>query len=342
MPPEPDCKCKVINGRDGNVKDNSSWILGRIVRDFEYWRDVKVKEELDRVLGAKQAKDGSSAPPPMAGLVVSIYRPKKNESAGVVKIDAICWIGIPVMILQLGIAAIPCGIWGDWSILLITASGIALSVVTAILPQWKKEKWACRTHSKHPYILTRGNGAQHAIVILGNGHGLNLSDLASGQSNVLVAANRKTRAILLGLAMLWILLLITASGLQTNTWFLHAVGGLGMLQNIYAAGAPRNPENFGIHLDFVEVIGSHEVILALHKVEEAYSGIGLAMFEEFFSGGLPEDKKEKWEEYRTRAEKKANNQERALRNGPDGDGRQIGSKTDEIETATETNRVESY
>merc|ERR1712093_866825 len=37
--PLPDCACKVINGRTGYVRDNSSWIIGRIVRDFESWMD---------------------------------------------------------------------------------------------------------------------------------------------------------------------------------------------------------------------------------------------------------------------------------------------------------------
>lgn len=33
------------------------------------------------------------------------------------------------------------------------------------------------------YVLTKGNGAQYAIVILGNGRGPNLEDLAAGQIN---------------------------------------------------------------------------------------------------------------------------------------------------------------
>jgi hypothetical protein len=37
--PVPDCTCKVINRRTGYVRDNSSWIIGRIVQDFESWID---------------------------------------------------------------------------------------------------------------------------------------------------------------------------------------------------------------------------------------------------------------------------------------------------------------
>lgn len=37
--PLPDCPCNVINGSTGYVRDNSSWIIGRIVPDFESWMD---------------------------------------------------------------------------------------------------------------------------------------------------------------------------------------------------------------------------------------------------------------------------------------------------------------
>ena len=38
MPP-PNCSCKVISGRNGFLRDNTSWIIGRIFRDFESWMD---------------------------------------------------------------------------------------------------------------------------------------------------------------------------------------------------------------------------------------------------------------------------------------------------------------
>jgi hypothetical protein len=46
---------------------------------------------------------------------------------------------------------------------------------------------------------------------------------------------------------------MAAAGLRNHAWFLLAVGGLGMLQNMAAAGISRNPNALGIHLDFVEV-----------------------------------------------------------------------------------------
>jgi hypothetical protein len=35
--PTSDCPSIIINGTNGFVRSNSSWILGRIVRDFESW-----------------------------------------------------------------------------------------------------------------------------------------------------------------------------------------------------------------------------------------------------------------------------------------------------------------
>ncbi|KAJ5338424.1 hypothetical protein N7452_005152 [Penicillium brevicompactum] len=326
MPQSPDCKCMIINGKSGYARENSSWIIGRIVRDFDHWSDQNIKDKTQEIIdkkwkeildserknkGAQNPEDEESTradiyvtqsetkKPKRAGLVVSIYKPSEKRRAGVIERDTIYWSGLIISIVQLGIAAIPCGIFGDWGILLITICGNVLAIATGLLPQWKKEKWACRTKSKDTYVLTRGNGAQHAIVILGNGHGLNLEDLASGQSNLDVSADNKTRAILLVLSTLWVLLLIAAAGLQHNTWFLLAIGAIGMVQNIFVAGCYRRPESFGIPLDFCQVFGQSKVMDTLFEVEESYSGLGRSMLDEFFPGTLRPHEINKWAEFGT-------------------------------------------
>lgn len=139
---------------------------------------------------------------------------------------------------------------------------------------------------------------------MGNGHSFNLEDLASGQSNTLVATNTWTRIALLALATLWILLLITAAGQKTNTWYLLAVGGIGILQNIYVAGAQRSPKNFGVPLEYIAVFGETSVIETLFQVEEQYKDVGRLLLGEFFPGDLRE--KTRWETLKnTWAEKAA-------------------------------------
>lgn len=253
----------------------------KILRDK--WKELKSLDE-------------AAEEPTRAGLVVTIYEPSATPKAGLAKRDLFFWSGLFIMLLQLGIAAIPCGLFGDWGILMITACGNVLAIVTGVLPQWKKEKWACRPKSKYSYILTRGNGAQHAIVILGNGHGLNLEDLASGQSNVESSTNTLTRAVLLALSIFWVLLLIAAAGLKENTWFLLAIGGIGIVQNVFVAGRSMKPENYGIHLDYVEVFGETKVMDTLLGVEKKYPGIGRSMRDEFFPGKLPLGGVRAWEQ----------------------------------------------
>lgn len=305
MPGDPDCKCKVINGKSGYVIDNSSWILGRIMRDFHIWSDAATKQKTAEILNKKwielKVQDSGAKRPTRAGLIVSMYKPSTDRLAGVPKRDFVYWSGIFTIAFQLGIATIPCGLFGDWSILMITASGICLALATGLLPQWKKEKWACRTQSNDTYVLTRGNGAQHAIVILGNGNGLNLEDLAAGQNNMDSSANIFTRVAVLGLSSLWILLLTTAAGLKKNTWFLIAVGGIGILQNVLAAGWARRPENFGIPLHFVNVFGHERVMKTLLEIEKEYPGLGKSLLAEFFPGRLRDDEIEAWKQVEQKA-----------------------------------------
>ncbi|KAJ5765645.1 hypothetical protein N7520_005204, partial [Penicillium odoratum] len=257
MPQDPDCKCIVINGKS------------TILRDFDEWSDQRTKKKIKEILDEKwkklKAKRLDAEMPTRAGLVVTIYEPSVTKPSGIGERDVIYWSGLLVLVVQLGVAAIPCGLFGDWGILLITVSGNALAIATGLLPQWKKEK---------------GNGAQHAIVILGNKHGLNLEDLASGQSNLDASANQTIRALLL-----------------KNTWFLLALGAIGIVQNIFVAGWNRRPESFGIPLDFVKVLGKPEVMDTLFEIEEKYGGLGRSMLSVFFPGKLRRDDIKKWAKF---------------------------------------------
>jgi hypothetical protein len=312
--PAPDCECIAINGKSGYFRSNSSWILGRMVRDYESWMDGKIKEKVDEVIDKRwaQLKDEASekrkpAPerPTQAGLCVSIYKPTPNAIVGEPVYDKVSLCGFAVAIFQLGMASIPCGLFGDWGIFMITVCGIVLSSVMASLPQWKNEKWACRRlpeDSNKTVAFTRGNGSQHAIVIVGSEDFLDLEDLASGQTNVDVSVSTTTRVAVAGLALLWILLLITAAGLKQNTWFLLAVGGVGILQNVFVAGRRRHPRDSGIPIDFVTVFGNMKVMNTLYDVEDAYPYLGRSLLKTFFPGKLRPDEQDRWNEYERTAE----------------------------------------
>ena len=80
--------------------------------------------------------------------------------------------------------------------------------------------------------------------------------------------------MVIALAILWILLLVSASGIKSNTWFLLAVGGIGIVQNIFVAGKPRERKAFGVPLVFEKVIVETKVMKALYAVEEAHPRLG--------------------------------------------------------------------
>lgn len=308
--PHADTPCTVINASNGQSRSNGSWVLGRAMRDFEFWMGAPVQAKVEELKNAKWAYDKETARkqgkdpekigfPAHAGLVVSVWAfdPDKREQLQRPGRDLLFWSGVVIAILQLGISAIPLGIYGNWGVLLVTGSAILLCFLTGCQAQWRREKWACRQiepGQKRTYIMTRGNGAQHAIVVKCDGCGLNLEDLCTGFDNLDSPAISLTcRLFMVALGVLWVVLLITSSALTDQSWFLIAVGGIGMLQNIFVAGWSRKPEALGLPLKFQTVIGSAKVSAALIEAERTVPKVGRALVGTFFPGGLfPSEEKE--------------------------------------------------
>ncbi|KAF8221873.1 hypothetical protein L208DRAFT_1426505 [Tricholoma matsutake] len=257
--PQPDYPAKVINAENGYVRNNKSWVLGRLLRDFERPLDDTV------------------------GLSITVFNALPDKEAGVPRLDWYWKSGLIVMAVQLGVAAIPCGLYDDWGILLMTAVGTILALATGALPQWRFEKWACRRKSK-TVSLTGGNGTRYVMVIIGMADSLDLEDLAAAETvgGDLPAAFWVTPIACMILAFLWIVFLITVSGLTQNTWYLLAVGGIGMIQNVIVAGVRRDMSTSGIHLVPVEKIEGTKVMDALMDLEINHKGVGESLVSEFF------------------------------------------------------------
>ncbi|THU81968.1 hypothetical protein K435DRAFT_464847 [Dendrothele bispora CBS 962.96] len=277
MPP-PDYSAKIINADNGYSRTNRSWVLGRLLRDFEY------------------------PLPDDIGLSVTVFEalPMK-DLAGVPSVDWHWISGIFVIVVQLIIAAIPCKVSDDrdWSILLITAAGIALSLLTGMLPQWRLEKWVCRRNSKKVVSLTGGNGKRHVMVIIGKGYGLDLEDLAVAETPRMRTRGRPmsmikglptafwiTQVACSILALLWVIFLITVTALEQDAWYLLAVGTIGMVQNVIVAGARREMSTTGVHLKKIEVIEQLKVMDTLMDLEVAYKGVGKSLLKEFFPNDM--------------------------------------------------------
>ena len=287
MPAAPDLQSVVIDTSYGHARTNQSWILGRVLRDYEnYWMPSPVRQALDAVLAKAQR--------PRAGLCISVFEADPDREAGRASRDLLWWIGYLVAVVQLVLAAIPWIIWHEWEIFVVTAAGTILAFISASLPQWRVERWACRRGANNTICLTQGNGAQHVLVILSKGRGLNLSDLAN--ANVARTPPVTTGPAIVFISVLWVCLLITVSGIHDHTWFLVVVGALGMLYTVVVAGAPRRPEAFGIPLRYVEVYVRDKAMEALKAVESDYPGVGHSMLATFFPGGLKEKEVDFWEE----------------------------------------------
>ena len=311
--PKPEVDCCIINAKSGYLRTNYSWILSRILRDFEYWRheDVHNEEQLElerlRIKAAEiAAKTGKEPALVRIGLRVTVLQ--CLDASGKPHADFIYLAGFGVAAVQLGIAAVPWGLYGEWLIFLIVSAGTILAFASGGLPQWQKEKFGVRNvEEAKDVFLTRGNGDHDALLILGYEKGMDLEALASPYRELSGFPLYVTRALSLLLASLWILLLLSIAGYEQHTWYMMAAGILGILHNVLVAGFPRKPRAFGIDLAYRKTIVDRKVMGTLWKVEKDYPKAGAALIQEFFPGTLwpREDALWKYAERRNEAFKNA-------------------------------------
>jgi hypothetical protein len=302
--PSPDIQSIVINVGSHVIKNNESFVLGRLLRDLEI-------------------KYGENTNPPK----LVIRRFETMPGCAKPARDGIWMSFAPCLVLQFGFAAVPLHRKPrNWSILVITLSGTLLAMATASLPQWRNEKFDCGRNAKDTFIITRGNGHNNVFVIQPKKkrpqgsqiegqrpkeyeEALNLEHLAVNRA----MGRRWTRVLTVTLAFLWIGLLIMVAGIEQDTWWLLAIGAVGMIQNVVAAGFTREPKAHGIPLDlinFTEIARQNlehpGVMGTLKAAEKVAPGVGLALVDVFFPGPrvLSEEERNYWD-----------NQQKALKEG---------------------------
>ncbi len=220
---------------------------------------------------------------PKVGLCISVFEASGDGCvAEVSKRDWWWYSGYMVAVIQVAIGIIPWAVWGQWDIFVITSAGTLVAFTTGSLPRWREERWKCRRTTKKICTLLRGNGSQHVLVILRQGRGLDLEDLAASGGGE--GPLRWTRLMLSLLAICWIVLLITVSGIKGHTWCLVAIGTMGMVHTTAVTAAPRQPEYFGIHLKFRECFVS--VIETLKAADKKCSDVGRSILSTFFPNGV--------------------------------------------------------
>jgi hypothetical protein len=268
--PRPELDCMVINAESGYKRQNYSWVLSRMLRDFDFWRPRNCDETKGKRLAELKAKNKAKreglereiAEAVQSGdedqqekieeslrklptdeevriaLRVTVWRCNQTRRQGTG--DVVYWIGLVVSSIQLGVAAIPWGIYGEWLTFLVTASGTLLAYASGALPQWFDERSVSRTLKKAKgTLLTEGNGAEDVILILAGQGVMDFEALTAPQQEI--QGPWTTRIISALLAVLWVSFLITVAGWKQRTWYLLGVGMIGMLYNVGVAGSKRHP-----------------------------------------------------------------------------------------------------
>ena len=153
----------VVDTKTLRATRNKSYVLNKIVNDYHYWKPKHLKEEdeheaadqyqteqsmetHDTKFHALELKKALRQP-----LRVSIFNASAQKPPGrVFTHDRVWYTGIAIALVQNGIAAIPCGLHGNWAILLITGIGTILAFATGALPQFGKEKWGSSSSNPRP------------------------------------------------------------------------------------------------------------------------------------------------------------------------------------------------
>jgi len=234
--PLSDCPAIVVNCANGSPRVNQSWVLGRLLRDYE------THHEVDATILPNGHFPSSSPTGRAESIRIDIFElgvPSKPS------LDFVWWLGWVTIIAQLAISLIPLILNNNWGVTMVVLCGNSLALITCALPQWREEKWAGRTlNSENVTCITRGNGHLHIMVIIGRIGSWNVETLATANP----APRPETPIISLILAVLWTALLISVSGLKEHAWYLVCIGGTGMLQNVFAAGKAREPSASNFYL----------------------------------------------------------------------------------------------
>lgn len=299
--PKPELDCMIVNVGSGHVRTNHSWVLARMLRSFSHWSPKAcANEERDKLveLRAASGQTATSCKDVRVGLRVTVWESKPLQGRG--HGDVTYWIGLFVSATQLVIATIPVVMYREWFTLYVTAAGTALAFASGALPQWVEEKLGVdKLKRDQCFILTEGNGAHDALLILGCKESVDLERLAGPQRNL--HHPWTTRVLTIVLAILWIALLLSVGGWSEHTWFIVGVGMVGMLHNFAIAGASRKPGTFGIDLEYRSTFVECKVMEVLRAVEESYPRAGAAMLPIFFPGRLFPRERLLWEYAERRA-----------------------------------------
>ena len=234
--PKPDTEIQVVNCETGYTRTNNSWVLGRLLRHYE--SSVEKAQLIENPPANSTGK---------VSLRIEIFSAKKVNDLGPHP-SATWWLSWVFIVAHQIFAAIPWVLWGYWPIFMITLCGTLLAILTASIPQWIAEKWSGATLSAQkvkPIALTRGNGHQYVMIILSHHGSWDLETMASNRLN----SQPSTKYFLIPIALFWVVLLLTVTGLKQYTWYLVVIGAWGSVWQTYLGAKSSTAAHFNIDLD---------------------------------------------------------------------------------------------
>ncbi|KAI0352192.1 hypothetical protein OH77DRAFT_1428723 [Trametes cingulata] len=276
--PQPAEPCTLSNVRTGITFTNKSWVLDCVMR-YQERRTARRRRY---------------------GMEIEVYR---VLSVGRPGRDWAYWLGVVTILLQLGVAVVPGVLHDNWIVLIIAGGGTLLALCGAALPQWNEAKFAARPVRKgeeQVVCLTRGNGSRAVMVLVNSS--LRLDDMANANSK----RDWFTAAANAVMSVLWVVLLLVVEGVEQDGWYVLAIGGIGMVHNVVAAGAQRDLDALGFQVEKEgrregeDVISAPKMMHTLIEAEERIPGVGLTLLPMFFPGGLRADEQAYWDESRAR------------------------------------------
>ncbi|KAI0324853.1 hypothetical protein GY45DRAFT_1331097 [Cubamyces sp. BRFM 1775] len=267
--------CTVINAKSGYARTNRSPVLEHLLRSHT---------------------DDSAR----SGLTVTFLT--TSQRPGTISFDKVSYTASAATIGQLGLAAIlPVLGKGSENVFKATLAGTLLSNAASYLlrhHQHNQIRSARETPEKRRDItcVTSGNGSAAAVVIISEGGGVRIEDLAAGRTNGLGLGSTLAIVVLIAL---WAVLLLALTALdRVDAWWMLAQCGIGAAYTVFAARQWRGGAAMGFKFseEKKKVVRADKVMAALMKAEEIEPGVGSTLLPIYFPGPLRPDEELWWAE----------------------------------------------
>ncbi|KAI9060787.1 hypothetical protein FKP32DRAFT_1595110 [Trametes sanguinea] len=267
--------CTVINAKSGYARTNRSPILEHLLRSH-----------------------GSD--PSRGGLAVTFLY--TSERPGLPTGDVVTGTALSVTTAQLLVAGVLSflGI-GSEDVPIVVAIGALLTNAAGFIlrHQQQKELHSARAvpeKRRDVVCITSGNGSSEAVVVISEGGGVRIEDLAAGRASGLGFATSLGIVVLLALWAGLLVLITTLS--RVDAWLVLAECAIGAAYTVLAAKTWRSDAALGFRFaeEKKKVVRANKVMEALMKAEEFESGVGSTLLPIYFPGKLRPEEELWWAE----------------------------------------------